>query len=196
MNISNNRTPFSPREFSQSTSVKSLDKQSQPVGKKELSDDEKKQVTELKKRDAEVRAHEMAHMSAGGQHVNGGISFEYQTGPDGKRYAVGGEVSIDTSPVPDDPEATIQKMIVVRKAALAPANPSAQDRSVAANASRAIAEARMDLSKEKRGIGIADGKSENAGTKTGAGSRGFGYTNSGTYDAFSPTSDTTISLLA
>jgi hypothetical protein len=77
----------------------------------------------------------MAHIAAGGQYVRGGANFEYQTGPDGKRYAVGGEVSIDTSGVSGDPDATMRKMQVVRKAALAPAKTSAQDRSVAASAS-------------------------------------------------------------
>ncbi|MEM6825981.1 MAG: putative metalloprotease CJM1_0395 family protein, partial [Pseudomonadota bacterium] len=61
-------------------------------------------------------------------------SYSYQTGPDGRQYAVGGEVPIDVSPVPDDPEATIAKMDVVKRAALAPAEPSTADRRVAAEA--------------------------------------------------------------
>lgn len=105
-------------------------------------------VNDLKKTDREVRAHEAAHVAAGGQYVSGGAQFEYETGPDGKRYAVGGEVSIDASEVPDDPEATIAKMQVVRRAALAPSEPSSQDRAVAAAASRKEAEARAELNKE------------------------------------------------
>ncbi len=96
-----------------------------------------------------MRAHEAAHVAAGGQYVQGGASFEYKTGPDGKRYAVGGEVQIDTSEVPDDPQATIEKMEVVKRAALAPKNPSSQDRSVAAAANRAQAQARIELQTEK-----------------------------------------------
>ena len=57
-------------------------------------------------------------------------------GPDGNRYAIGGEVSIDVAPVDGDPEATIAKMEIVKAAALAPAEPSAQDRKVAAIAER------------------------------------------------------------
>jgi len=109
-----------------------------------LDDQEQEQLQELKLRDREVRAHEQAHKSAGGQYA-GAISLSYQSGPDGKRYAVGGEVSIDVSPVSGDPQATIAKMNVVRAAASAPANPSAQDRSVAAAASSAISKAQGDL---------------------------------------------------
>lgn len=105
-------------------------------------------ISELKQTDKKVRAHEAAHIAAGGQYVSGGASYEYQTGPDGKRYAVGGEVQIDTSEVPNDPEATIAKMEVVRRAALAPSNPSSQDRAVAAAATRKMSEARLEKSKE------------------------------------------------
>lgn len=115
----------------------------------ELSQEEKKEVSELKKRDLEVRSHEQAHVAAGGAYVRGGPSFSYQTGPDGKRYAIGGEVSIDTSAVSGDPEATIRKMQVVRKAALAPGSPSSTDRSVAAAASQKMNAARMELAKER-----------------------------------------------
>lgn len=113
----------------------------------ELTDEEKQQVQKLEARDREVRAHEMAHKAAGGQYVRGG-NYEYQTGPDGKRYAVGGEVSIDTSAVSGDPEATVRKMQVVRKAALAPAQPSAQDRAVAAHASQKEVQARAEIREE------------------------------------------------
>lgn len=112
---------------------------------KELSKEEKQQVQELKKTDRGVRAHEMAHMAAGGQYVRGGPTYEYEQGPDGVRYAVGGEVSIDTSPVKGDPAATIMKMEAVRRAALAPASPSGQDRSVAASAAAQMASARQEL---------------------------------------------------
>ena len=67
-----------------------------------------------------MRAHEAAHQAAGGQYA-GAMSFTYQRGPDGAQYAVGGEVPIDVSPVAGDPQATIEKMRVVRSAAMAPA---------------------------------------------------------------------------
>jgi hypothetical protein len=115
-----------------------------------LTEDEQKEVQDLKQRDREVKAHEMAHAAAGGQYA-GGASYEYQTGPDGKRYAVGGEVSIDTSPIKGDPEATIRKMQTVRKAALAPAQPSAQDRAVAAKAAQEENKARRQVRKQGTG---------------------------------------------
>lgn len=100
-----------------------------------LSPEAQEHISKLQQRDAEVRSHEQSHIAAGGAHVNGGASYSYQRGPDNKQYAVGGSVSIDTSPVPGNPEATKEKARKVRSAALAPANPSAQDQSVAAAAS-------------------------------------------------------------
>ena len=114
-----------------------------------LSEGEQKQVAELKKRDREVRQHEQAHQAAGGQYASA-PSYEYQKGPDGKRYAVGGEVQIDASPIPGDPEATIEKMRIVKAAALAPAEPSGQDRKVAASADAAAQQARAELAAQKR----------------------------------------------
>lgn len=115
---------------------------------KDLGEEEKHQVDKLKKTDQKVRAHEKAHMAAGSGLVMGGAGYEFERGPDGKMYAVGGEVKIDTSKE-RDPQATIRKMQKVRRAALAPAQPSGQDRSVAAQASQIEAEARIELQKEK-----------------------------------------------
>ncbi len=116
--------------------------------KKVLSEEEKSQVDKLKARDREVKAHEAAHKAAGGAHVQGGASFSYQRGADGVNYAVGGEVSISTSAVPNDPEATLRKAETIRAAALAPAEPSSQDVSVAAQASQMAAQARSAMLKE------------------------------------------------
>ena len=110
-----------------------------------LSRDELRQLKELKKRDAEVRTHEQAHVAAAGALYRGGPTYETQRGPDGKDYAVGGSVAIDSDPVPGDPEATIVKMQQVRRAALAPADPSSTDRRVAAQASQAEAKARQEI---------------------------------------------------
>lgn len=105
-------------------------------------------VRELSARDREVRAHEQAHVAAAGQYATSGPHYNYQTGPDGRRYAIGGEVGIDTAVVPDDPQATLVKMQVVQRAALAPAEPSAQDMRVAADASQKAARARMDIMRD------------------------------------------------
>ena len=114
----------------------------------ELNDDQKAEVARLQKVDQEVKAHESAHQNAGGQYA-GSASFFYTVGPDGKRYAIGGEVSIDVAPIKDDPEATLAKLDVVIAAALAPAKPSAQDRKVAAAAVAARNQARAEFT-EKR----------------------------------------------
>lgn len=103
-------------------------------------------ISQLKARDTEVRAHEMAHLVAAGSYARGGMSFTYQTGPDGRQYAIGGEVGIDTSPITGDPEATMQKAMVVQRAALAPAEPSAQDQKVAQAAQQMMTQARVELS--------------------------------------------------
>lgn len=109
-----------------------------------LTEDERAQVDELKQTDRKVRAHEQAHAAAGGAYASS-PSYEYENGPDGNRYAIGGEVSIDVSPVSGDPEATIQKMEVVKRAALAPAEPSPQDRAVAAQADQTRLKAQAEL---------------------------------------------------
>ncbi len=116
----------------------------------QISSEEKKQVEQLKKRDAEVRRHEQAHKAAAGQFASGGPSYDYQTGPDGKQYAVGGEVQIDTSEVPNDPQATIKKAQQIKRAALAPKDPSSQDRKVAAEASKMETKARQELADLKQ----------------------------------------------
>ncbi len=113
----------------------------------ELTEEEQKQVEELKARDREVRAHEQAHKAVGGQYA-GAISYDYQRGPDGQDYAVGGSVPIDVSPE-NDPEDTVAKMRVVIKAALAPAEPSAADRAIAAAAQRQLLNAQADISVER-----------------------------------------------
>lgn len=113
-----------------------------------LSDEEQKVVNELKARDREVRAHEQAHKAVGGAYT-GAISYTYQKGPDGRSYAVGGEVPIDASEIPGDPEATIEKMRIVKAAALAPAEPSGQDRKVAAQADAKAAAARAELNAQR-----------------------------------------------
>ncbi len=113
-------------------------------GRTELTAEEQREINKLQRRDAEVRAHEQAHLSAAGQHAAGGMSFTYEVGPNGKRYATGGEVPINLSRE-KTPEETIAKMQQVAKAALAPANPSAADRNIAARANSIAAEARREI---------------------------------------------------
>ncbi len=121
-------------------------RQTSGVSTQNLTEDQLKQLESLKKRDTEVRAHEAAHQAAAGGLARGGASFSYQRGPDGQQYAIGGEVNIDTSPVPGNPEATLAKAQTIARAALAPAEPSGQDRQVATQAAQMAAQARVELS--------------------------------------------------
>lgn len=107
---------------------------------------EQLEIEELERRDQEVRAHEQAHAAVGGQYA-GAPRYEFETGPDGQRYAVGGEVSIDISEE-STPEETLRKMQQVRAAALAPAEPSPQDLRVAGEANQRASEARSDIARD------------------------------------------------
>lgn len=110
---------------------------------------DQEQIQQLANRDREVRAHEQAHASVGGQYA-GSPSFSYERGPDGVNYAVGGEVPISLpSSSGKNPEQTLAAAEQVRRAALAPADPSPQDRSVAASASQLALEARAEIAKQQ-----------------------------------------------
>lgn len=112
-------------------------------------EEERQRIERLAARDREVRSHEQAHSAVGGSYA-GPPTFTYTRGPDGKSYATSGEVSIDLSPVPNDPEATLRKMQLVQQAALAPAEPSPQDLRVAAQAQALAAQARAELNQLRR----------------------------------------------
>ena len=112
----------------------------------ELSEDEQRQVEELQQRDREVRSHEQAHAAAGATNV----SYEFQVGPDGQSYAVGGSADIEIRSGSDDPDRKMSEARRMRAAALAPADPSAQDMAVAARASRVEAEARTEKIEAER----------------------------------------------
>lgn len=115
-----------------------------------LSNEELKQLEQLKARDRKVKAHEQAHLSAAGGIVTGGANFTFATGPNGVRYAIGGEVNIDTSAVPGDPEATLRKAEMIRRAALSPAEPSFQDQKVARSAIAMANKARIELIQQRQ----------------------------------------------
>jgi hypothetical protein len=118
-----------------------------PSSEANLPEKERKEVEDLRKTDGHVRSHENAHLAAAGNLARGGPKFQYETGPDGQRYAVAGEVPIDTSPG-KDPAATLRKAARIRAAALAPADPSPADRQIAANAQAMAAQAQKELSQK------------------------------------------------
>jgi hypothetical protein len=110
---------------------------------------ERQVIDELKQIDSEVRQHEQAHLAAAGGIAVSGPSFQYQLGPDGRTYAVSGEVQIDVSPG-NTPQETIAKAEKIRAAALAPRNPSSQDRAVAAAAMQMQVQAQAALAELQR----------------------------------------------
>ena len=126
-----------------------------------LAPEEIQQLEQLKQTDREVRQHEMAHQTVGAAYA-GGATYQYEIGPDGKRYAVAGEVSIDYGPVPGDPQATVEKMQTVIAAALAPADPSPKDLQVAAQARQYLLEAKLEAAREESEMNQARGEQGSA----------------------------------
>ena len=121
-----------------------------------LTPAEQRRLAELKHIDAEVRAHEQAHINVGRGLITSGPSYEYTYGPDGKQYAVAGEVGIDTSPEAA-PRANIDKGQRIQDTALAPVDPSPQDHGVAATGRRLEEQGRSDLRAERQAAEAADG---------------------------------------
>ena len=113
----------------------------------ELSLEEQRIVTELQAADTNVRAHEAAHMAAGGG-LTSPASYTYERGPDNKMYAVAGEVGISTGEG-NTPQESLNKAQTIRRAALAPADPSPQDLKVAAQAASMEMSARAQIMQEK-----------------------------------------------
>jgi len=150
MNINSNSSYDIGSNYSSKTNKE--DKQAQDIDKKsefieELSVEEQQLVTELQARDTEVKTHEAAHQAAGGG-MTGGASYTYQQGPDGKTYAIGGEVSISMKSG-STPQETIANARKVVAAAMAPANPSGQDMAVASSAKVMEMKAQQQLVKEQ-----------------------------------------------
>jgi hypothetical protein len=106
-------------------------------------------VATLRATDRSVRAHEQAHLAAAGAYATSGAVYGYSVGPDGQLYATSGEVSLDVSPDASDPEKTIEKARIIEAAANAPADPSTQDRMVAAMAAQMQATAQAQLAQEQ-----------------------------------------------
>jgi len=91
-------------------------------------DDFTRVLEKFKNKDAEIRTHEQAHATIG--HTTTPISYNYQEGPDGKMYAVGGSVRLDTS-IPNDPKAAAFKLDMLQKAAMGPTDLSGADTAIA-----------------------------------------------------------------
>lgn len=119
--------------------------------RQEYSPEDQARIEQLKARDLEVRQHEQAHLAAAGGLALSGASYTYARGPNGVNYAVAGEVDIDTSPG-RTPEETVEKARRIQAAALAPAEPSSADRSVAARAAQMQQQAQNELSARRQDV--------------------------------------------
>lgn len=91
----------------------------------------------------------MAHLTVAGTYAIGGPSYTFTIGPDGQMYATGGDVQMDAAPDPSDPKKTIEKARVIEAAANAPADPSSQDRRVAAMAAQMEQTAQRQVQQEQ-----------------------------------------------
>lgn len=141
--------PLRERKTSDDTKLEKEEKQQKSQksdSTDKLSEDEKRLVQDLKSRDAEVKTHEAAHQAAGGG-MTGAASYTYQQGPDGRMYAIGGEVSISI-PSGSTPQESMKNAQQAIAAAMAPADPSGQDFAVASTAMVMLMKAQQQLLKE------------------------------------------------
>ena len=146
-------TPAAPPPDGGTDSVSiSSESRSKASSQAELTKEERASVQKLKARDGEVKAHEHAHQRAAGHLRTSGPTYTYERGPDGQRYAVGGEVRVMIGRG-KTPEETLKNAEAGLRAALAPAQPSGQDRAVAAKATTLAMEARAEISRKSAGDG-------------------------------------------
>ena len=99
----------------------------------DLSPAEKAEVSKLQQRDQQVKQEEKSHAAAAGD-LAGPINYVYQSGPDGRQYAVGGSGGISASTLSGDPEEAKRLGARIAVAANAATNPSAQDYATARQA--------------------------------------------------------------
>ena len=139
--------PYGDKKTQEENKKSDLSKE-KSINGEELSAEQELQVRELEAIDRNVKAHEAAHIAAGAGVVNGGATYSYTRGPDGKMYATAGEVPISMKKG-DTPEETIQNARQIIAAALAPADPSPQDYKVAASAAQMEMQARSEQAQER-----------------------------------------------
>ncbi|MDD3324783.1 MAG: putative metalloprotease CJM1_0395 family protein [Sulfurospirillaceae bacterium] len=137
--------PFGSGYYTPKETLENDEKNTQNAEK--LTAEQKIQIARLQAMDSAVKAHERAHISAGAGVILSGANFVYQKAPDEKLYAIGGEVTIDTSKE-STPQETIAKMQIVRTAALAPADPSSTDYQVASTATMISMQSRLEIMRE------------------------------------------------
>ncbi len=111
-------------------------------GPGELSGADKALLEKLKARDSLVRGHETAHIMAAGGQTAGPAQYTYQTGPDGRPYAIGGSVNIAVVSSPVNDEDAARQAETARRAATANGGMSLRDMQVAMRATELSARAK------------------------------------------------------
>jgi hypothetical protein len=102
-------------------------------------------LAKFKSADSHIRAHEQNHASHGT--TTAPIQYNYQMGPDGKMYAVGGSVRLDTS-IPDDPKAAQIKLDQIKRSANTNSDPSGADIGISSEVN--IMKARLQFEETKK----------------------------------------------
>jgi len=117
--------------------------------------------TALNEELTEHLGHEYRAPAAGGNVRNG-------TRPKTVLTESSGHVDIEVSPVQGNPQATLEKARTAQRAALAPADPSGQDRAVAAAAAQMASQAQAEMAKGTGPEGGPEEGPENGPEKKGA----------------------------
>ncbi len=105
----------------------------------------------IKNIDRNVRLHENSHASADGVQTIGTARYKYAEGPDGKLYAVGGEVTVAVQSS-GKPEDNLRAARALRSSALSSDNPSPADFAAAADAGQIEIEALSQMAKRAKEI--------------------------------------------
>jgi hypothetical protein len=114
------------------------EERSRRARKTEMTRRERALRDRLRDRHHAVQKHETEHYEAGRPYT-GAPEYWCVTGPDDKMYAVGGITPFDVTPVRGDIPATLRKYRTLKRAALAPHEPSDVDEMLAIELDRAIA---------------------------------------------------------
>ena len=96
----------------------------------------------MRKNGSNVKLRELVHRAIIGNYVRGAVSFDYDTGPDGLKYAVAGHTTVDTRPIINNPEASIRKAQAIKRTKI--------DHNVAVEVEKMEREAIMALKEEQR----------------------------------------------
>lgn len=124
-----------PKELVDPGLLAALQNAVQPANSKDpgLTPEEDRIVEALQRRDSAVRQEEQTHAAQAGAFAGAPV-YQYEVGPDDKRYAVSGEVPVHVKNPTGDAKQLERALAILSQAATAPAAPSAQDISVAQRA--------------------------------------------------------------